>query len=291
MTIHELTKLAIKKLPLGNNTPARSGKRSVSGGSPALDGEVLLSFVLGKPKEYLAINPKKKVDEKIEKKYLTLLNRRLLGWPVAYLVKEKEFYNLKFYVDKRVLIPRPETEGLVDLVLEKVKNKKSKLKILDIGTGSGNIIISLTKKTRTHQYFGSDLSPKALLVAKKNARLHKTKVTFKQGDLLEPWKNKSFDILIANLPYLHRESDPSTKFEPKGALIAAKKGLALYEKLFKQIRPLEKPPQFIFLEIGRDQGRLIKKLAKKFLPAYETKIHKDLFGRTRFAILTLSSHS
>jgi release factor glutamine methyltransferase len=281
MIINDLINLGIKKL---TTSP-----------SAALDAEVLLSYVLNKPKEYLLANPGRKINPALEKKFLTLLNRRLLGWPVAYLTKAKEFYNLKFYIDKNVLIPRPETEGLIDLVVNQIKDLRVKIKekeslsILDIGTGSGNIIISLaynlSPTTYNLQFYASDISPKAIRVAKKNAKLHRVKITFGDGNLLEPWGHQQFDIIVANLPYLAKLVDESTKFEPIGALVAAKKGLKLYEDLFKQIKKTRSYPKFIFLEIGRDQGLLIKKLAKKILPAYKTSITKDLFGRTRYASL------
>ncbi|HTL39694.1 MAG TPA: hypothetical protein VL306_02690, partial [Methylomirabilota bacterium] len=110
-------------------------------------------------------------------------------------------------------------------------------------------------------------------------------VTFKQGSLLKPWKNKHFDIIVANLPYLAQQTDPSTKFEPKPALIAKNKGLALYQELFQKLSYLPSPPSSIFLELGHDQAKPIKKLAANFLPAYEIKISKDLAGRTRYAYL------
>ncbi len=276
-----------------------------------------MSHVLDRPKEYLLTNPEKIVDPKLEKKFLTLLNRRLLGWPVAYITKVKEFHKHKFYVDKHVLIPRPETEGLVDLALKAIKNVQSKpIRILDVGTGSGNIIISLAKALRRDpelnsglrfQYFASDISPKAIAVAKKNAKKHKVKIKFADGNLLEPWGKQNFDVIVANLPYLAKLVDKSTKHEPIGALIAAKKGLKLYEELFKQIsygpslrkqgskikiphqvRDGTELPEFILLEIGKDQGGPIKKLAKNLLPEYACKIHKDLFGRTRYAMLQCS---
>ncbi|HEX5430264.1 MAG TPA: peptide chain release factor N(5)-glutamine methyltransferase [Patescibacteria group bacterium] len=293
MTIHDLIKVAEKKLK--NST------------SPVLDGEVLLSFVIRKPREYLLANPRRNVNPKFEKIYFRLINKRLLGWPVAYLTKHKEFFGLNFYVDKNVLIPRPETEGLVERVIDYVNNYviKKQLNILDVGTGSGCIIISLAKNLgRKNHYLASDISPRAINIAKKNAKLHKTKVTFGDGNLLEPWLvrrnprsiattavsrvsggggDMKFDIIVANLPYLKRESDPSTKFEPKGALIAAKKGTMLYEELFKQTSSLTSLPSSLFIEIGRDQGPIIKKVAKKYLPNYKPQIYKDLFGRTRYA--------
>jgi release factor glutamine methyltransferase len=279
MTIHDLINLGIKKL-------------SKTSDSPALDAEVLLSHLLDRPKEYLLTNPEKKIDPKIEKKFLTFVNRRLLGWPVAYLSKEKQFYGRKFYVDKNVLIPRPETEGLVRLMIRNLKDRKN-LKILDVGTGSGCIIITLAKELsplpapHSPLFFASDISPKAIAVAKKNAKLHKVKIKFADGNLLEPWGKQKFDVIVANLPYLAERTDASTKFEPTKALIAKNKGLDLIEKLFKQISSLSPASSTLFLEIGRDQGDPIKKLARKLLPAYQTKIFKDLFGRNRYAIFDL----
>src|SRR5258708_1160646 len=284
MTIHDLINLGIKKLTIS--------------ASRALDAEVLLSFVLNKPKEFFLANPSQKIDPKMEKKFLMLINRRLLGWPVAYLTKSKEFYKLKLYVDKNVLIPRPETEGLVELAMEEIKGLRLKfkdkkpLRILDVGTGSGNIIISLGKQLRTlspvphTQLFASDISPKTIVVARKNAKLHKVKIKFADGHLLEPWGKQRFDVIIANLPYLAKLVDPSTKHEPIGALVAAKKGLKLYQELFKQLRTLSPIPCTLFIEIGRDQGLPIKKLAKKLLPAFKTKIYKDLSGRDRYAVIS-----
>lgn len=287
MTIHELIKLAIKKLEKSKST------------SPALDGEVLLSHVLDRTREYLMTNPDKTIPPKLEQKYLTLISRRILGWPAAYLTKQKEFYRLNFYVDKNVLIPRPETEGLVELAINAIKDLKLRtknrkpLRILDLGTGSGCIIISLAKnlnpKSSNLQLFASDISPQAIIVARKNSKRHKVKIKFADGHLLQPWGRQTFDVIVANLPYLKRRTDPSTKFEPTGALIAAKKGLKLYEQLFRQVTRLKIQPSLLLLEIGRDQGRLIKKLADKYLPAYQTKIFRDLSGRIRYAILAKKS--
>ena len=173
---------------------------------------------------------------------------------------------------------------------------------MDVGTGSGCIIISLAKtlfaysRELENSYFASDISTSALTVAKKNARTHKIHISFKQSDLLTAWKGQKFDIIVANLPYLARETDPSTKFEPKKALFAKNKGLAIYEKFFRQISSLRgvrssdrttKQSQTlqVFVEIGHDQAAKIKKLATKFLPDYECQIFKDLANRDRYAYL------
>jgi release factor glutamine methyltransferase len=301
MNIQKLLNFGVKKL-------------SKTSDSPALDAEVILSHLLDKTKEYLATNPDEKVAQKQEEKYKILINRRLLGWPVAYITKQKEFFGLKFYVDENVLIPRPETEGLIELVLAQVKSKKH-FSILDIGTGCGAIIVSIAKSLNSafaseakqslskskiasslrssqrqkYQFFASDVSKKSLAIAKKNTEFHNVKITFKQGSLLVPWKNQNFDILIANLPYLEKQTHPSTQFEPKKALIAKEKGLQLYKKLFEQISTLHPLPSTLFLEIGHDQGPQIKKLAKVFLPEYKLETFKDLQGRSRYVRLDQKS--
>ncbi|MBI4049264.1 MAG: peptide chain release factor N(5)-glutamine methyltransferase [Candidatus Doudnabacteria bacterium] len=297
------------------------------------DAAVLLSFVLKKDKAFLFFYPEKTLTKNQKRKFLSLIKKRKAGWPVAYLTGEKEFYGLKFFVNRNVLIPRPETEGLVELLLSEIKDQRS-LSILDLGTGSGCIIISLAKTLETNpssglwppspigrrklqtnpkrtelpsphgrgdggeglEFFASDLSTNALSVAKKNARRHKVRIAFKHGDLLKPWKRQRFDIIVANLPYLAKLEDPSTKFEPKKALIAKRQGLALIEKLFKQItlsRPSATLPQrgrgklkYIFLEMDPRQTAKIKNLAKKYLPNFKTKIFKDLTRRPRFAQIT-----
>jgi len=198
------------------------------------------------------------------------------------------------------------TEELVDMILKKINQSKKPIRILDIGTGSGCIIVSIAKNSlirpisptsRTPQFFASDISSPALTIAKKNARAHKVKITFKQGSLLKPWSNQHFDIIVANLPYLAKETDPSTKHEPKLALVAKNKGLALIEQLFQQ---LTQPPYFpyspnlpstLILEIGHDQNLAIKKLAVKYLPAFDIKVSNDITGQMRFAVLSLKSEA
>ena len=291
MTVRELLNFAIKKLSKSSN-------------SPSLDAEVLLSHLLDKPKEYLLTNPNQIVAPRVEKQFNILLHRRLKGWPVAYLNNQKEFFGLKFYVDKHVLIPRPETEGLVELVLAKVKSKKEKLKILDLGTGSGAIIITLAKKASSLRpppsplLFASDISKSALEVAKRNAKQHKVKITFKLGSLRQPWPNQIFDIIVANLPYGWKQWKNNTsadtiglKFEPPIALFTEDNGLKLIKDFLVQVSKLKHLPNLIILEFDPRQIKQIKKLAHQLLPAYKIKISKDLAGRDRYAVLSRTQAS
>jgi len=270
-----------------------------------LDAEVLLSFVLKKPKEFLYTHPKYELTKQQITRFKKLISRRSKGEPVAYLRNTKEFYGLDFYINKRVLIPRPETELLVEEVVESLKPRsrtfmvrrlmKGRLRdnttIIDIGTGSGCIAISLAKHLPKTKILATDISKPALAVAKKNARKQGVKVKFYQGDLLEPLKNKKIDIIAANLPYLDNyyklSKDPGLKFEPEKALEGFQHGIAVYEKLFKQVAGLKRKPKIIICEIGPTQAKKMKKLAKKYLPNSKVEIKKDLAGLNRVFIIKL----
>jgi release factor glutamine methyltransferase len=264
--------------------------------SPFLDIEILLSQALNKPKEYLYEYPEKKLSAKQFSVFKKLFSRRLKGEPIAYILGYKEFYDLKFKVNKNVLIPRPETEILVDGVITFVKAQGSGLRaqgnIVDVGTGSGCIIISLAKNLKSN-FYATDISSKALLLAKQNAKLNKVKINFLKGNLLHPFSSElralsSEPIIIANLPYLTaKELKKSTlKYEPKIALNGGQNGLEYFYELFDQIEKNGIKPKAIFLEIGWNQAAKIKQMAKKILPGYKTKTIKDLSGFDRVIKIT-----
>jgi release factor glutamine methyltransferase len=269
MTVTEAYKWAEQELAKSRST------------SPSLDAEVLLRSVLGLSKEdFISQRNTQLQSPKIEMLH-ELLKDRIKGMPVAYLTGQKEFYNLKFRVNKHVLIPRPDTETLVERMVFELKGKHN-LKILDIGTGSGCIIISLAKVlSNNNQYFASDESTRALAVAEENAVAHRVKVKFIRSDLTKN-TGTDYDVIVANLPYLPGQDDPSIKFEPKQALVAEKGGLALYEKLFRQLSESGHSPM-LYLEFGHDQAEQIKNLAEKHVPGSKIEIFKDLSGIPRFA--------
>ena len=241
--------------------------------SPLLDAEVLLSFALKKPKEHLFTYPEKQINSAAEKKYLALCKKCAQGMPVAYLTNRKEFFGLPFYVNRDVLIPHLKTEIMVYKAATDLKNSAN-LKIADIGTGSGCIIISLQKALgNKHQYYASDISAKALKIAKLNARKHKAKINFKQSNLLSGWK-QSFDIVIANLPYLVKETHESTKYDPKIALLSKKQGLDHYERIFKQLQKL--PAKVVYAEVDSHQALKLKNLAQKLIPNINLIIVSDI---------------
>ncbi len=263
-----------------------------------LDLELLVAHTLGKSREFVITHPEIKLSPSQISNLKSQISRRLKHEPIAYILGEKEFFGLPFKVNKSTLIPRPETEQIVDLTLNilKTKNQKLKTDIIDIGTGSGNIIISLAyniKHKACNNFYGIDLSSDALKIAKQNARSNKVgkKIKFIQGNLLQPLFKKDLgnSIIIANLPYLskkiYEETMPDVKnFEPKSALYSAKEGLAHYEELFSQINNFSSvnSHQFtVFLEFSPEQKVKLNKLAKKYFPQAKLKFFKDLSGKWR----------
>ncbi|MFC1613383.1 peptide chain release factor N(5)-glutamine methyltransferase [Patescibacteria group bacterium] len=272
--------------------------------SPNLDAEILLSYAINKPKEYLYAHPEKELTELQTKKIQKYIKRRKNYEPVAYITEKKEFYGLTFKVNKNTLIPRPETELMVEEVINIVKasetSERNKILIIDVGTGSGCIAISLAKNLKRicGQIFAIDISKKALNIAKYNAAKNKisaNKIKFLHGDLLKPIKTvlkKSSNIIItANLPYLsdniYKNTSPEIrKYESPQALIAGKDGLKYYKKLFPQIKKfLPKQELSILCEIDPSQTKAITALARKHFTSPEIEIKKDLAGLNRLVII------
>ena len=254
---------------------------------------MLLAYVLKKDRAFLFAYPDKSISLNQYKRYKKLINRRKNAEPIAYLKHSKEFFGLDFYVDKRVLIPRPETETLVEFVLESITKKKwtnLKLKICDVGTGSGCIAVTLAKKLPLAQIYATDISKKALTVAKINAKKHKVQkqIKFFCGDLLSPISKKiKFDIIVANLPYLTIDQLKVTEkeiqlYEPKIALLAGKEETMLYSRLLEQIPDYIKRNGLVFLEIDpKFKNKFIKKITSKFKIVKNITIRKDLSGNDR----------
>ena len=268
--------------------------------SPALDAEILLSFSIKKPKEFLYAHSEKNLTTTQSRLFKKLIARRAKHEPVAYIIGHKYFYGLDFFVNKNVLIPRPETELLIEETLKsKILNLKSA--IIDVGTGSGAIAVTLARHLPNTKIFATEISPGAIKVARKNARHHKVAITFLRGDLLEPFLNlkskisnlKSL-IIVANLPYgwkaWKNTSSAETrglKFEPRIALFTGKNGLELYEKLLQQIKLLiasRQLPIISLFEIDPGQTKSTKTIIKKYFPAAKIEIKKDLAGRDRLVI-------
>jgi release factor glutamine methyltransferase len=278
---------------------------------PALAPEdffVLLAHTTDTDKIFLLTHPEYTLSEDMNHRTLYAFERRLKREPVAYITGHKEFYGRDFQVDHATLIPRPETEIMVERVLETISKHVPSIPvdIIDLGTGSGNIIITLACELpslfpATHFSFtGTDISSQALLKAKENAGRHNrtSLITFLESDLFKgiPLSQKKDHacIIIANLPYLstdiYNESDPDVRdYEPKSALESGILGLDHYERLLEEIKNFS--PFFsstkLFLEISPEQSPLIKKIVARTFPQSSLTIFNDLSGRARIAQITL----
>ncbi|MEK7623923.1 MAG: peptide chain release factor N(5)-glutamine methyltransferase [Patescibacteria group bacterium] len=270
----------------------------------SLDRELILSYILHKPREYLLAHPEPRLNFLERLRLRRLLRQRAHGVPLAYLTGHKEFYGLDFFVNKHVLIPRPETELMIKLALQKILDSRFEIPIsilIDIGTGTGCIPIAIIKtlKHKNIKTFAIDISRQALKVAKKNAKHHNVPITFLHGNLLEPIiKDHKLTamghklIITANLPYLTQEQytqEPSIHHEPKSALIAPYGGLALYEQFLQQLQKLLKAygcQLTAFLEIDPSQSPRITSLIKKYLPNAKIAIKKDLASRDRCVVVS-----
>ena len=278
-----------------------------------LDAEILLSLSTGKPKEYILAHPEKNLTKFQLKKYISFTKRRSTGEPIAYITKKKEFFGLEFFVNRNVLIPRPETELLVESLLEKISNAEYEIPdtILDVGTGSGNIIISIVKNIPKKiqnriNFIATDISKKVLGVAKENAKRHNVsrKIKFIQSNLLEYFlknnkmRSRNF-FIVANLPYVSPNTYDSNKnnlkYEPAGALISSEKGLMHYKNLFREIKNIWQTNHGIgitgFFEISPEQKPEIGRIIRKILPNIRTIFRKDLAGRWRCLELRIQSES
>lgn len=260
----------------------------------AIEIELLLAHVLNKPKEFLFMNPDRQLSNVQINKLSGVAKRRQKGEPAAYILGYKDFCGLRFKVNKDVLIPRPETESIVErlgkIISGFVRGSGSYATILDIGTGSGCIIISLanTISAKNFIFFGSDVSEKALKVAKANAKAYHAPIKFIKSSLLKNIR-QDFDIIIANLPYVWKawknNSSAETiglKFEPKQALFAEEKGLKLIRQLLEQITKRKNKPKLVYLEFDPRQKKDLAVLIKKYLPRSKSTYFKDLAGLWRF---------
>jgi len=278
--------------------------------NPQLEADVLLSFVLKKPREWLLAHPEHKLNSFQIINYKFKIRKRLKGVSLAYILGYKYFYGYKFIVNKNVLVPRPETEMMVDYVNELVTHNSQPITLVDVGTGSGCIVIAIAKnqksprlhsgqaKIKNQKFYGIDISNKTLRVAKKNAKYHgpTDKIKFFQGNLLSPIINefqvmssKLRVVICANLPYLtpkQLKNSPTIQAEPKNALKAGNDGLKYYRELFTQLKILKNKKITLLCEIDPGQSETITKLIKEKLPKYNFIIKKDLRGLNRLVILT-----
>jgi len=230
--------------------------------SHRLDAEVLLTSVLQKDRSYLHAHGEDTLDEPGKQRADGYLRRREQRMPIAYILGRKEFYGRDFTVTPSVLIPRPETETLIELIENLPLSPQAR--IADIGCGSGAIAITLKLNQPTRQLIATDISPDALAIAQENATQLGADIIFLQGDLLKPLRNQ-VDVIVANLPYVDRdwERSPETNFEPALALFAENHGLALIERLLLAAGAHLAEAGYVVLEADPEQHDAIVSFAKK----------------------------
>lgn len=279
MTLKQALALASQKLAANHDIE-----------NPAFESEVLLRYLLHINRAQLFLDLEKEVPQGKEIQFQKWVARRLDGEPAAYIISCREFYGLEFYVDRRVLIPRPETEQIVEEAINFSKSRRV-YSIADIGTGSGAIAVSLAVNVPEATILATDISGPALEVARRNCEKHRVsqRVLLIQGDLLEAIP-EPVDILIANLPYVKNsdlEQIPSARYEPGTALDGGEDGLQQIFRLGSQIKKKVNPGGCILLEMGMGQGPAIKEYLQQILNKPEINIIPDLAGIDRIAKIKL----
>ena len=258
--------------------------------SAKLDSEILMAKALGKKREYIILNNDKIIKEQNLEYFKKLVQERATRKPIAYLLKKKSFWNSEFYVNKNTLIPRPDTEIILEQILKFTKNKNY-LNILDIGVGSGCILLSVLKERKNFYGTGIDISRNSLDICKMNAKklLLDRRVKFFKSDV-DKFAIGKYDLIVSNPPYIktsdlkYLESDV-IKFEPKLALDGGLDGLSVIRKVIKKSSELLKKNGKFILEIGFDQkNKVIKLLNNKGF--YINSTVKDLANNDRCIIST-----
>ena len=261
---------------------------------PDLEAELLLASVLKRDRIFLLTRDKSNLTIGQRIKYHHLISLKMKNWPTAYLTGHQESFGLDFIVNKHTLIPRPETELLVESAFKLIPPNNT-TEVIEVGTGSGCIIIAVAKNNPNEKtnYRAVEISKGAIKVAKKNAQEQqlKTKIKFINGSLLSPVINEEFStplIILANLPYLRPdqfESSPSIQKEPRGALVAGIDGLDLYRELLNQAAVLKSRDISLILEIDPNQTIAITQLAKNHWPDSKVEILKDFCGHERIVVI------
>lgn len=235
--------------------------------SSILDSELILAYVLNKNRTYLHAHPDEVLLEADRKKAKSLLTKRIKRQPLAYLIGKKEFYGRDFIVNKDVLIPRPESESIIDLLksVPFANSLSTNLKLVDVGTGSGCLGITAKLDIPDLDVTLIDKSAKALLVAKTNAELLGAKVQLLKDSLLSSQPTNSLDIVIANLPYLDKNCSrsPETSYEPAVALFAKDSGTKLIKNLIEQSSQIMKKDGYLIMEFEPNQRQVIVTHAEK----------------------------
>jgi release factor glutamine methyltransferase len=259
--------------------------------SPRLDAELLLADVLNCNRAALFTWPDRRLTPKELTRFRELVARRAAREPLAYIVGHREFFGLDFLVDSRVLIPRPETELLVEQVMCLTQRMASLMQIADVGAGSGAIVVSLAVRLPRATFYALDDSPEALALVEENARRHGVvdRIHYLQGDLLAPLP-APVDLITANLPYVTTTEWQSLipeirEYEPRAALDGGPDGLHLIRRLLAMAPSCLQPGGALVLEIGASQGASVAALARDYFPRAAVQIFQDYAGLDRVVVV------
>ena len=254
------------------------------------DAWLLLEMACRIDRTYFYVHMDEEIDADDLKEYESVLKKRTERIPLQYITGEQEFMGYKFHVNSHVLIPRQDTETLVE---EALKVIEPGMKVLDMCTGSGCIIISILKSISDVRGVGCDISKQALIVAKENAKLNEVNVEFERSDLFENI-NEKFDVIVSNPPYIRSEVIPTlmpevAQFEPISALDGCEDGLEFYRRIIKESKNYLKEDGRILFEIGNDQGEDVSNMLK-YAGYYNVRVIKDLARNDRVVCGELKNH-
>ena len=260
--------------------------------TPKLKARLLLQYVLKKPRQYLIEYDNQQLTDKEEQEYLKYVELLTQGEPIEHITHQKEFMKLNFYVDENVLIPRQDTEVLVEEVIKIAKKIKAK-KILDLCTGSGAIAISLAKYLENIQLTAVDISRKALDIAMANAKNNhvQDKITFVESNLFQDLRQEKYDLIVSNPPYIRRKEletlDKEVRKEPRLALDGGEDGLDFYRNIMDKGYEYLKYGGYICLEIGYDQKEEVMQIIEGKKHYIGTYCKKDLYDNDRVVVTRL----
>ena len=259
---------------------------------PNLKSRLLMQYILNRPREYLLVHDDKELTLRQEVNYFKAIKKLIEGIPLQHITHRQEFMKLMFYVDENVLIPRPDTEILVEEVI-KIAKKINAKKILDLCTGSGAIAVSLAKYIEGSQITATDISRKALSIAKLNAVNNNVedKITFVSSDLFQNIPEEKYDIIVSNPPYIKKkvieDLDKEVKKEPIIALDGGDDGLKFYKKIIENAYEYLKYKGYLCFEIGYDQKDEVTQLIENEGKYIDTYSKKDLYDNDRIVITKL----
>lgn len=272
----------IELLKLGENT-----LKEFNIDDAHIKANILLQYILKQTKQQLIINSKNEVKHSDAKLYKENIQKLINGTPLQYITNKQQFMGLDFYVDENVLIPQPDTEILVEEAIKIIKQNNS-TNVLDLCTGSGAIAISIANYCLNTQVTATDISTKALNVAKKNSKQNNINIEFAESNLFERLQKNKFDVIVSNPPYIETEViktlSKEVKNEPLIALDGGQDGLKFYKAILQQANNYLNKNGYLLLEIGYNQGQAILSLEHENLKLITKQPIKDLSGNDRVII-------